>query len=77
MSRETTLARAAARHAADAWRAHRADCPRCARSARSTRGPGPYSRGVPLYLAYESAKKELARNRELDKLPAPGQGILF
>jgi hypothetical protein len=77
MSRETALASAQARKAAAAWRAHRADCSRCAQSARSSRGPGPCSQGAPLYLAHKSAQKELARNRELDKQPPPGQGALF
>ena len=77
MSRETALASAQARKAAAAWRAHRADCSRCARVCPVQPGPGPCSQGAPLYLAHKSAQKELARNRELDKQPPPGQGALF
>jgi hypothetical protein len=33
--------------------------------------------GMRLWLAHESARKELADSRELDKLPSPGQGALF
>ena len=77
MSRETNLARAAFRHAAGRWRAHRASCARCDRSARSSRGPGPCKHGAPLYLAYESARRELAEQKRLDSQPPPGQGTLF
>ena len=78
MSRETTEARAAARHAADKWDAHRQDCPRCARAATSGgRGAGPCKQGTPLYLIHLASQNDLARIRELDKLPAPGQQELF
>lgn len=77
MSIATTLARAAARLAADRWRAHRENCPRCARSARIVTGPGPCKEGIPLYLAHESARRELAGQKRLDAAPAPGQDTLF
>ncbi len=77
MSRGTSLARAAVRQAAGRWRAHRASCPRCDRSAWSSRGPGPCQHGAPLYLACESARRELAGHKRLDSQPPPGQGTLF
>ena len=39
--------------------------------------PGPCKHGAPLYLAYESARRELAEQRRLDSQPPPGQGTLF
>jgi hypothetical protein len=75
VSRGTSLARAAFRHAAGRWRAHRASCPRCDRFTRSSRGPCKH--GAPLYLAYESARRELAEQKRLDSQPPPGQGTLF
>ena len=78
MSKETTEARATARHAAEKWDAHRQDCARCAKAARSGgRGAGPCKQGTPLYLIHLAAQNDLARNRELDKLPASGQQELF
>lgn len=77
-SRETTLARVAARDRTARWKAHVADCPRCARSCRAGgRGAGPCKHGIPLYLASESARRELAESIRLDRLPPPGSVPLF
>jgi hypothetical protein len=76
VSRGTSLARAAFRHAAGRWRAHLASCPRCDRSARSSRGPGPCKHGAPLYLACESARRELAGQKRLGSQPPARSGHL-
>lgn len=77
MSRETALARGQARQAVDAWRLHCQGCTRCTWSARRRTGPGPCKQGASLWLAHESAQKELAESKRLDSLPCPGQEALF
>ena len=75
MSYETTMARLAARAASAGWRAHRAGCVHCA--LIRGRGACPCPEGAPLLLAQRSAQDELARSRELDARPVPGQAALF
>jgi hypothetical protein len=44
---------------------------------RPGRGPVPCTAGMRLWLAHESARRELADSIALDRLPPPGQGMLF
>ena len=75
MSRETTEARAARG-------IRRTSGTRTARTARGARGPPGQAAGRAckhnaLYLVHLATQNDLARNRELDKLPTPGQQELF
>jgi hypothetical protein len=76
-SRETTEARAAARAAEANWKAHHGSCPRCTRAVRSRQWDDLCRWGSDIYQEHRNAKTELARNRRLDKLPAPDQEALF
>jgi hypothetical protein len=78
VSIETTLLRARTRATKLAWRRHCIDCVHCAGwKGRRGRGPGPCTTGSRLWLADESARRELADSIALDKLPIPGQEMLF
>lgn len=77
MSRETTLARSEAEQAAHNWLGHRKHCPRCDTAANRRRWDKLCRQGTALHVIKRNADAELRRNRELDKLPAPDQGVLF
>ena len=77
MSRETTLARAAARHADTEWARHAGICAQCAAAERARFGPACCDAGAALRLEQRSARAEVTRNRELDAQPIDGQGALW
>jgi hypothetical protein len=70
MSRETTEARGAARHAALMWRQHMRYCGPCYRRDRCPDG-------TTLYAAMKHAEAELDEQRRLDQQSAPGQLALW
>ena len=70
MSLQTTEARAAAAHAAHGWRQHLRYCGPCHRRDYCPEGTG-------LRGAVKAAEAELARQRQLDQAPAPGQQALL
>ena len=74
---ETTLARGAARAAEQDWKAHQAHCPPCYRAVQSRKPGEVCDQGHQVRRASQEANRELRRNRELDKLPAPDQEALF
>jgi hypothetical protein len=63
--------------AEDEWKAHRMHCPRCA-DAQHRRRPAEMCRaGSRLYDSRSECLADLARERRLARLPAPGQEQLF
>jgi hypothetical protein len=77
MTWETTEARAESRYRDEAWRNHCMFCPQCGRAARSRKLAGLCVEGASAYAARAEARRELARNRQLDTQPMPGQEPLF
>jgi hypothetical protein len=77
MSMETTLARIEARKAEEDWADHKLGCAPCANALRRRQPGWMCAGGAGLYRAERTAAAELARQRELDKQPTPGQGALF
>lgn len=77
MSIETTKARSAALYAGSRWMAHRNDCARCSDSVKRNSHTTPCRQGLPLWLASVTAEKALTFSIRLDKLPSPGQEVLF
>ena len=77
VSGETAEARNVARQAERAWKEHLAGCPKCEISVRSRQPDLKCRDGQALYGIRTDANRELARNRDLDKQPAPGQEMLF
>lgn len=77
MSRETTEARGLARYWDDQWRPHKTHCSTCALAAQKRHWPGLCDRGAAIRTDMRDAGRDLARNRELDKQPAPDQEVLF
>lgn len=72
-SLETTLAAAAARDAAAAWKRHVGGCARCQK-------PGPHPRcdpGLRAHADHIDAAREAAAAKLADRRPIPGQGALF
>jgi hypothetical protein len=77
MNLQLVLARAAAESADRRWRQHRPECPKCS-SAQRARAPGMMcGAGRKLYDDMKACQADLVRERELDKLPLPGQQALF
>jgi hypothetical protein len=79
MSLDTTLARAAARAAADRWQWHYKGCHRChAAAGRVTVQRGLLCpEGLQLHDDRRTTAAEAKRQAELDKAPSPDQGTLF
>jgi hypothetical protein len=79
MSRETTEARSAARHATERWRQHAVLCAVCsaAKKQRRLRSGACDPEGARLWREMREADRELDRNRELDKRPIAGQETLL
>ena len=77
MSFQTTLARAAARDADDAWRAHRFFCPACAAAARRRRSGELCAEGAEARQLRDDLRADARREAWLDAQPPPGQGALF
>ncbi len=78
MSIETTLARAAARDTAANWKAHKLNCSRCRRfSGASNPHQVPCKVGMPLWMAADTAARELKHQRELDTQVPEGQEARF
>jgi len=71
------LARAEARHQQTQWKLHLQGCPRCCRAMRGRQWDDLCRLGQPIHDAKIAADRELKRNRELDKQPAPDQEALF
>jgi hypothetical protein len=79
VSIETTVARAVAREAEQAWRHHLGYCSRCAVAVRKRDmlPLGGCPDGRELYGERADANLELRRQRALDRQPAPDQLSLF
>ena len=77
MSLETTLASSRARDAEQAWTLHKRGCPRCAYRARIREWSWLCLDGMKIRSAHVTAQAQLAEERRLDKLPAPGRETLF
>jgi len=76
-SLETTLARAEAEQAGRDWKAHKRECLQCSIAAGWRQWAALCPAGACARDAHAEAKRELAENRRLDKLPSPGQEALF
>lgn len=77
MSRETTEARAAARHALEAWQDHLRMCGPCHAAAKADRPARLCQDGKRLRTVRRGADAELRRNLELDSQPGPEQATLW
>jgi hypothetical protein len=77
VSIETTQARADAALADSRWHGHRQGCPPCITAYRARKPAQMCIDGAELYRARKEADAELARQRELDLQPIPGQGTLW
>lgn len=73
-TRET---REAAKRASAAEREHRGGCIACIRATRHRRPDGRCAEGSRLLGAKREADAQLKTERELDKIPIPGQEALF
>lgn len=76
-SYQTTLARAAAAAAEDAWKRHKMFCPTCDSAARARRLACACAQGTGLLAERAEARARLAAEREADRQPAPGQRTLW
>lgn len=76
-TRETREAREIAEAAAREERDHRDRCIRCIQAARKRRPDERCPAGRNLLEDRQRTAAELKHQRELDKLPAPGQAPLF
>jgi len=78
MSLQTTLARGAARAAAENWRSHRNFCIHCGTATRRRRWDDLCPDGSELRAQMAETEAALQRERDLDKVTIlPGQGMLF
>ena len=78
MSLRTTLARAEARAARAAWDFHRHNCPPCSRWVIQPRGGNRgCDTGIRLRTHAQATERQLKREREADRQPAPGQEGLW
>ena len=77
MSLETTLARAEANAREQAWKAHKRECPRCSAAAGARKWDELCPAGLACHDCLVIARRELAENRKLDKMPSPDQEALL
>lgn len=65
------------RAAERAWRVHRPACTACSAAAGARRWAALCAQGAGLREDMRAAGQRLANEREADRAPAPGQGVLF
>lgn len=71
MSLPTTRARGEARYWERVWAEHKTGCPKCCRRHERC------GQGGRIWDELAEARRILARERETDKAPIPGQGMLL
>ena len=77
MNLQLTLARAAARDAESKWKDHVRFCPPCSRASRARQWSDMCAAGTQARRELRDCRADVERERELAKLPAPGQEALW